>query len=442
MFYIIYILTVPCIYTFACFHCQETSPWSPMKDLWTKSTSAYTIEDCECSEFHALVCNNSDMSSYNAQMKTMCELLDRDWDSKYSRYTTTQVRDDRENVLTETESSFSINLRKLSWLPSKKGAVVVIGRGEMKIEYSECLSSPYQVYLPSRDFLGLLSYTVTYADVHLSNKSSFAKFLGIKHILEINDVRSRLIQWATRKGPKNEKAIFQTSLMHIKQVYGYLVDSLPPKQIQELFDNHPIIFVPVATSKIASADSIVVGEMLNKNEVWWKDPTGLFPKYKEMLESFHLDTCHRRDLDHIYHDMPDLFSRLRVQLCPSLTEYSEFLVAISGILQLIDKNVLEDVLTLYTTIGESLNPKSGHEPHIQQILDIEKKNVLTMLRKQKVFATKKDLWVCIRDNPLIPDNLEFEKMFQDKADVHFLQLEKKCSLQDKRKKLRKKGKLC
>ena len=43
----------------------------------------------------------------------------------------------------------------------------------------------------------------------------------------------------------------------------------------------------------------------------------------------------------------------------------------------------------------------------------------------QVFPTKKGLWVSLKDKPMIADNRDWEKMFTDKDNVHFLDLEVK-----------------
>jgi len=51
----------------------------------------YTIQDCECHEFAALVTLNTQQSSLYDQMVRLFELIDKYWDGNLARYTVTQV---------------------------------------------------------------------------------------------------------------------------------------------------------------------------------------------------------------------------------------------------------------------------------------------------------------------------------------------------------------
>ena len=67
-----------------------------------------------------------------------------------------------------------------------------------------------------------------------------------------------------------------------------IVEELTGKAAQDVFHNHPAIFVPVLPSNDCawSKNKVLVGKMMAREEVWWHDPTGLFTKYRQSLQNY------------------------------------------------------------------------------------------------------------------------------------------------------------
>lgn len=70
------------------------------------------------------------------------------------------------------------------------------------------------------------------------------------------------------------------------QMYMYLDEKLSRKDAQDLFHNHPAIFVPLLSHSQIKEGEVLVGTMLKREEVWWSDPTDLFTKYRGSLELY------------------------------------------------------------------------------------------------------------------------------------------------------------
>ena len=67
-------------------------------------------------------------------------------------------------------------------------------------------------------------------------------------------------------------------------VYEYLHDNLPPKELQDLFHSHPVLFVPQANmSELGDPQTVIEGKMMLRTEVRWRDSTGLFAKHATIL---------------------------------------------------------------------------------------------------------------------------------------------------------------
>lgn len=289
---------------------------------------------------------------------------------------------------------------------------------------------PHCLYLRSQELEQILAHTVPYVAANFSPKSSFGRFIKLKNVIDIETVKQLVLNWGQREDA-SKPSRFCTSPDHIKAVYTCLFDNLPPKQLQDITHDNPTIWVPQPDSRIRfqssqiARNNFTVGQMLTREEVWWEDKTGLFRKHSTILSDLHSDVGRKRSIKDLYCDsreMIEFFKRgVKIQSQPSMEEYGELLVAISSVMSLGDKDILSDTLQLYKTIGEKLDRKSDDQT-AAMIHSVEKAKVLNCIKKQKIFATKRESWVSLEDHPLIADSREYEKMFAKKEDVHFLLL--------------------
>ncbi|XP_060075304.1 uncharacterized protein LOC132554994 [Ylistrum balloti] len=416
----------------------SSSPWAPLKEMWGNLQEGTYIKDWSSRELECIISDNKSPSSYEIQMKMLFQLLDHEWDSQYAMYVSAQLCTAEGRLIKDTDSSFSILLRTQSWLPALKKDLVAEVGGIVRTSLSVAMMAPSCIYLRLAQIEKHLSHTVRYLDAVPSNQSSFCQFLRLKTKVDLEEVMNSLISWGARS-VEVEPAVFCTSLQHIKTVYRYLLENLPPKKSQDLLMENPVIFVPVVTSfpnysPPSTAD--VAGKMMSRQEVWWTDRTGLVEKHRELLQEYHSDLAKKHTLGEIYHDtdIKEFFLRVGKMACqPSMAEYAELLVLLTSVMPSVDKTKLCDVLQLYSTIGSLLrepgtdasqsNPTDQDVNTKRQILDSEKRELLGQLKGQKILATKTGQWISIEQNPMISDNRELEKMFSEKADVHFLELE-------------------
>ncbi|XP_025076268.1 uncharacterized protein LOC112553340 isoform X4 [Pomacea canaliculata] len=395
------------------------TPWDTLKDMWPASQDGYTIEDFVCEEFQQLVSNNSAEKTRTNQMALLFSLLDKAWDTQYQKFANTQLYSSSGTLLKDQiPSSFAIAIQNEHWVPCEE-MVVTMMKSQVQMEQRQVLLPPSAAYLPEARIRNLLAHTVNYLSNPISSDSTFARFLNIKAEVEVQVLRNALVSWGKRT-PKtpDEPATFVSSLQHLKNVYGYLCDNLTPKEAQDLFHLHPVIFVPVAC---VEGNDLTKGHMLGRDEVWWQDPSGLFSKYHRVLVEFCSLLAKRRSLNQLYREMSDTLPRTaRLQLEPLLVDYAELLSLMSASLSLRDDGVLDDVLAIYTKIGHDLAmqipPNSieflQHQEQVQKITDI--------LKTAKVLVTKDHTWVSVNDKPMLADSPDMEKMFSGKPGVHFV----------------------
>lgn len=350
---------------------QGTTPWAPLKEILGTIPKGSYINDWSSSELVDLIQNNSQPTSYPQQMKTLCVLLAEEWDRNFKGYISTHMCTESGGHLKDVDSSFSLLLRTASWVPGSQTCVTVENE-EIHVTEKVVMMQPSCLYAPLRDIVDMLSYFVIYIGVQIP--SSFGQFLRIKYSVDLQDLKKFLKEWGKRDSELTPK-LFVTTRQHICRVYLWLRDNLPPRETQELFREHPVIFVPsekalpvrfASGSMNRSLGDLQAGRMLNKKEVWWSDPTGLIMKHSDIIQDLHSDLSKKAILFDTYGQMTDLQMlfqiAVRIDMEPSLTEYGELLVLMGQVLSLTDKSVLSDVLALYVTIGRKLRPEISHMP--------------------------------------------------------------------------------
>ncbi|KAK3086464.1 hypothetical protein FSP39_018803 [Pinctada imbricata] len=419
----------------------KSSPWEPIADSLRPFSEGCYIDDWSCDEVHQLITENTHKESYPHQLRYLYGILEKDWDGIFSRYRTANFCDKDGRKIKEVDTSFSIHLKTLPWIPAISTSSFMVEESQT-IHWVEKLEimQPSCLYLKFQEMMNLLGHTVMYVDVNVSCDKEFGKFLGFKYGVSKSEIMQFLIKWGERK---DKPAIFCTTLKHIRFVYEYIQQNFSQKEIQDLFLENSIIFVPLEAKLSISysspegnypsraPSSIVAGQMLNRSEVWWCDPTGLFRRHRKIILEFHAEIGKKWLLEDIYRDsdqIQDLFVRGgRIEPEPKVTEYGELLVLMGQVTSLSEKSVLSDALHLYVYIGSKVTVDTlGSEQQTASFLiNADKKALRNLFKGQKIIVTKRDQWASLEERPLIPDRKELEKMFQNHKGVHFIQTEEK-----------------
>lgn len=108
-------------------------------------------------------------------------------------------------------------------------------------------------------------------DTQSDNEKDFvfliAVFILFKQVITVDFMKECLVKWATRSEDNpDEPARFITTLLHIKGVYRFLQENLPPKHLQDLLHHQSAIFYPVTTEATANPDCLFEGKFLGKND--------------------------------------------------------------------------------------------------------------------------------------------------------------------------------
>lgn len=353
----------------------------------------YHILDCECEEFEALVLRNGHPNSLMDQMSHLFELIDSTWDSVYKRHSMTQVTNSQNQPVKEVETSFSILLKSLEWIPSKLEGKLHLAKG--------C-----DLFVDSQDTQRLMAGHVSYIVPSVIKTSSFARYLGIQSKVDVDFVVNQLLMWSARSSAEPRKpATFVTSIAHMKYIYEYLIDYLPPKRVQELFE-HPVIFVP--------AEKGHEGQFLARQEVRWFDPSGLFDRHRDSLSSLDEEISgFRVNLKLFYHGLEQVFVSVgRVQAKPDIVDYVELLIQISLTSPL--QRALPDVLLIFSIVGKELT--DSNELEIKSQLE----KAIALIKQNKPIPSKSGRWVGLGDKTMIADDKQLERLFADNPELHFV----------------------
>ena len=392
--------------------------------MWPESDDGYYIEDFSSDEFHSLVSHNTKPESLQQQMRVIFDVLSKRWDRQFSAYATVQVKNKLGSILKPTEdSSFSIYLQTLKWVPAIQLGLKTTAGGLQPFQTST-LMHPSVLYMNAQKLRTILGHMVIYLEPEVS--TSFALFLKIKMGVDVKTVKELLIEVGCRsEDNKTTPTIFETCMSHVKSIYHYLNENLGLKELQDLFHEHPVIFVP---EKKTAADVFIPGKMLGREELWWEDVTGLFLSYHQSLADCHSSLANKFIVRPLYSDCDDMFMRgVRVQRFPSLSEYAQLMLHITSVLSPSEAPALDDVLNIFRVIGLTvLDQDTSAEPSAQSMSHkLEMDKVMKLLKKQRFLPTRKGEWVALDDSPMIPNNKELEGFFMDKPDVHLLQLAEK-----------------
>ena len=266
-----------------------------------------------------------------------------------------QVSDTKDEPLQDTETSFALNLNGFAWIPAQITKYEYEFGTEKSTSFDyEVLRPPQGVYMRTKEITQLLSTHVPFIAAEVSNQSKLCKYLGVRTEVDVGDLERLLIRWSKRE--KEEAETFTTSLVHMNHVYKHLQENLPPKRLQELLQNHPVIFVPdddPSEPLRSPTDEFVRGKFYNREEVIWGDPTGMCLKYKKLLNDPELDKGQRRLLEYVYPNLEDIFRRgALVAETPNTKEYLDLLEAITQ--HFTPYSRLLDILAIFTQFGRLL----------------------------------------------------------------------------------------
>lgn len=310
---------------------QLSSPWSSDVELLPASPD-YVIVDHVSAELAQLQ-SNERRATFFKEMRTLFQLIEANFDESFRAVTSASIQNGDGVVLRSVDSTFGMCLKLMPWLPAVRRMYSTSPPHQP--QDFPCVLPAGQVYVRSPVVEELLAHRVPSLACPLSASSSFAEFMKLKRNVTVEAVKEMLVEYSKSSAEEmasNAQHEVIASRSHIKRVYKFLSDHLSPKDLQELFESHPVIFHSRATSTESRFHDVTRGVFLCRDQTWWKDPSGLFGKYRKQLLGPETRELFRSELWFEYreHDLLDMFVRVgRVPIGPDFNSFAKLLVEIA-----------------------------------------------------------------------------------------------------------------
>ena len=371
---------------------------------WRKtSDGAYYINDLSCPEFEEVLDSEDPDQLYRLAIQ-----LDSKWKSNFHQLNCITVEDSLGNKVATTFSSFLIKLQTTSWLP---GTVD---------QQQHRLFKPSDLYLKTTDVYSVLDVFGHYSIPDLKDET-FIDAIRLKKSVTIDTVFEKLNEWC-----HDDK--FCTSMDHMVKVYSFVKERMNEVDPADL--NIPLIFVP--SKKNTSPDKFY-GKFYERGEVCIQDPSGVIVKPGKLLRN------RRILLDKFYpKDILDFFEMdLKIDATPTIRDYMSIACALADDIKLPDAEACRDLMEVFSVIGRNCVPSQNEEAFLelakycddrwsgyQKVREyIESKVgnfVFENLKEEKIFPTNRNKFVSIKEKPLLPDDLNHQKIFEKEEKVHFI----------------------
>ncbi|XP_064640865.1 uncharacterized protein LOC135495823 [Lineus longissimus] len=382
-----------------------------------KQYDYFSINDVICSDIVSLqvdLCKDE----YD-HMKALYQIFSKDLDVLKQHLTSTlclcDIVDNMDKIHEtdiKVETTFCQYLKILEWIPVKQTNFVqflkegaFVGKEELRCAQIK------DVYIRIPEIERILAHTVTYLDDDLD--PDLAVLLGAKSTLTYHNVLEHFISWCCCDEPESSEAKFITSVQHIKKVYQYFKDHLPPEKLKA-FCELPFVFVP---DEFCDRDYMKVsGRFYHLNQVCVHDPLYILTNYSSMQESVKL-TC-LQPLEPHYDEFVSFFMDIAaVESMPRLKDYLTVIETIVGK----NDDMKSDTYIMFSIIGDQLSQLQAEE------LGYVENMLRKFLGPKKMFPTLHDENVSLDDHPYVcyvgevPESLM--RTFSRMSDLHLIKVE-------------------
>lgn len=410
------------------FFSQAQSPWATYEPIWqTTPDGYYIVDDWVCEEFEEFLgkidASDAKQRVNPEESKVLAQCIDERWDDKYAKYAdgSVHVKDTNGHVLTETRSSFYLNLVSRPWMAARAAGID--------------LFLPRDLFMQIPLVYQLLEDHVKYIAADLKS-NAFISTLRIRESVGVDGMINEMNQWSAACGETvdgSQPRDFTTSVAHMSRVYSFLSEKMAQngedrRKINDAFHKNALIFVPhrypdSSTNPARQAS----GSFLLKKDVCWRDPTEVALKlFKE-----HGEVTTRRLLERHYSIsesqqqslVPFFIDQLHVDETPKVDEYIEMASTVAKVAGFPTPSSLNDMLKIFATLGRKCVARGHNDSmRVDQQIDDNMANFLkqSLEREQKCIFPSFDKWVALSDKPLLPDDKSLLKIFQKEKSVHFL----------------------
>lgn len=359
------------------------------------------------------------------ESKFLAQCIDERWD-KYAGYAdgSVHVKDTNGHVLTETRSSFFLNLISRPWMAASGEGIG--------------LFLPRDLFMQSPLVYQLLEDHVKYVAADLKSHS-FVSTLLIRESVGVDGMINEMKQWSAACGETvdgSQPRDFTTTVAHMSRVYSFLFEKMTQsdkdkRKVNDAFHKNALIFVPHrypdSSTKQDQRMRKSPGSFLLKKDVCWRDPTGVSLK----LLKEHGEVTTRRLLERHYSIpesqqpslVPFFIDQLHVDETPKVDEYIEMASTVAKVAGFPTPSSLNDMLKIFATLGSKCVVRGHNDSmRVDEQIDVNMSAFVkqSLEGEQRCIFPSFDKWVALSDKPLLPDDKALLRIFQKEKSVHFL----------------------
>lgn len=413
------------------FFSQAQSPWATFEPIWqTTPDGYYIVDDWACEEFEEFLgkidASDAKQRVSPEESKFLAQCIDEHWDKKYAEYAdgSVHVKDTNGHVLTETRSSFFLNLTSRPWMAASAGGID--------------LFFPRDLFMQSPLVYKLLEDHVKYVAADLKSHS-FISILRIRESVGVDGMINKMKQWSAACGEtvdRSQPRDFTTSVAHMSRVYSFLSEKMTQsdedkRKVNDAFHKNALIFVPHRYPDSSTSQDQRMrkspGSFLLKKDVCWRDPTDVALK----LLKEHREVTTRRLLERHYSIpesqqaslVPFFIDQLHVDEIPKVDEYIEMASTVAKVAGFPTPSSLNDMLKIFATLGSKCVVRGHNDSmRVDEQIDVTMSAFLKQCLEgeQRCIFPSFDKWVALSDKPLLPDDKSLLRIFQKEKSVHFL----------------------
>ena len=377
-----------------------------MNSNWPRTEDRlYLIDDLVCPEFEEILDTRD-----HTQLLHLARVLDIKWKSHFHQLRRIPVRDSQNKEITTTISSFLVKLQTTAWLPGDVG------------HNSPQLCKPEDLYLKTPAVYAILDDFGHYFSENLTD-SAFVADIRLRSSVNLETVFEKLGEWS-------RDVEFCTSVNHMINIYDVIKKRFEEVDPAEL--KIPLIFVP---SEIREPDTKGQGKFYERGNVCLYDFSGVILTRDNLLHN-------KRILLFKYYpkDTLNFFSRdLEIDMTPPIRDYMSIACALADETRLPDDRAYNDLMEIFSTIGSKCISKECDQSfqefsstcfdlrngygQMKNYVDIENASfVYENLKEEKIFPTKRETFVSIKDKPLLSDDHDYQKIYEKEENVHFIDI--------------------
>ena len=393
------------------------SPYGIYSDLLKIITNDdfYRFNDFNCSVFDYYTKNINDISQ--KELLKLFEIIEENWEQ--SQHLPQPLNTFKYVSVTITSSNSYLNdyskeICESSYFKSLKTAKWILVESKQLDRTVMSLEEPMNVFVKEKNISLYYGLLVPYAATDRAVNSSFRKDLGFKCEFKMSDFINQFEKWI-------EKDFFHASILQMKNIYKLFSSNSNENHLVNT--NKAFIFVPNEPSQ--TDQNIRIGKFYSCDEVYWKDESNLFDKYKskDFKEApILIEPIYGRKMEEQFVDIFKVKEMPKLKDNINLLEHMASLAAI-GSTKFTFNEILKDVYFLYEILVDQclyLTNLKHKRNDSNEVDDEIKANFIDSIKDKLIIPCYNNKWLSLsltESHPILVDDTDLAEKFIDKLDM-------------------------